>query len=180
MDPIYAQIVGIIAVATFVISYQQKTRARIIILNVTSRILFIAQYLMLGAISGAVLDILGAIASVIAEKKDTGFIKRHTKAVCVTVSLVITACGTAVCIINRSLLDLLPIVGVLLHTGAFWLSDEKVIRRLSILGSPFWLAYNLASGAFGSAIGDVLTITSILIAMVKFKDFKKENQEKSR
>ena len=80
--------------------------------------------------------------------------------------------------INKNPLDLLPIAGVLLHTGAFWISDEKIIRRISLAGSPFWMVYNVASRAYGSALGDLLTMVSIIIAMIKYHGkAKKENTE---
>ena len=66
---IIAQVIGLLAVAAFLLSYQQKKRSGIILLNVCSRFLYILQYLMLGAFSGALLDILAAGASVIAERK---------------------------------------------------------------------------------------------------------------
>ena len=163
------QIIGLCAVVTFVLSYQQKTRRGIILLNVTSRCLYILQYLLLGAISGAVLDILGAIASVIAQNKDRSSVKKHPRLWFYAVNAVIFAIGLAICLINRNPLDLLPIAGVLLHTGAFWLNDERIIRRISFAGSPFWLVYNLSSRAYGSAIGDVLTMGSIIIATVKYR-----------
>jgi len=61
---------------------------------------------------------------------------------------------------------------VLFHTGAFWLKDEKKIRLLSLLGSPCWLVYNLYSRAYGSALGDGLTICSILVALFRYKERK--------
>ncbi len=132
---------------------------------------------MLGAIAGAVLDILGAVSSVVAERKAHPFIRRHTRAVFISINVIIAATGIAICIINQSPLDLLPIAGVLLHTGAFWITNEKIIRRISLLGSPFWLVYNLASHAYGSALGDLLTMASIIIAMIKYRDkSKKENE----
>lgn len=57
------QIVGLLAVATFLLSYQERDRKNIILLNTISRCLYILQYLLLGAFSGVVLDILGAISS---------------------------------------------------------------------------------------------------------------------
>ena len=173
MHPIIPQIVGLLAVASFLLSYQLKARKNIIICNVLSRYLYILQYLLLGAIAGAVLDILGAISSIIAERKSSSFIRRHTRAVFLSINAVIIAVGISICIINQSALDLLPIAGVLLHTGAFWISNEKIIRRISLLGSPFWLVYNLASRAYGSALGDLLTMLSIIIAMVKYRDKSK-------
>ena len=173
MHPSIPMIVGILAVITFLLSYQLKTRSGIIILNATSRCLYILQYLLLGAISGAVLDILGTLASFIAGKKDHALIKKHLRTVFILVNLVIAAAGITISILNRSVIDLLPVAGVLLHTGAFWISNEKTIRKISFLGSPFWLVYNVSSHAYPSAVGDVLTMTSIIIAMLRQGDFKK-------
>lgn len=172
MLTLIAQIFGVLAVAAFLLSYQQKKRRNIIIINVTSRILYIIQYMLLGAFSGAVLDILGAIASVIAEKKDSPFMKKYLKAVIIAVNLSIVAVGL---LLYENVYSLLPIAGVLLHTGAFWLSDERVIRRISLAGSPFWFVYNFKSCAYGSAVGDLLTMGSIIIAMIKFR--KKDNKD---
>jgi hypothetical protein len=140
-------------------------------------VLYIVQYLLLGAISGAVLDVLGAITSAVAEKKDSGFIAKHKKAIFISIYSLIVAVGLTICIINRNLFDLLSLAGVLLHTGAFWMTNERTIRRISLLGSPCWLAYNLSSRAYGSAIGDALTIISIITAMIRYGDFKAKNKD---
>ena len=167
-----AQIVGILAVISFLLSYQQKKRSNIIALNSASRVLYIIQYLMLGAYEGAVLDVLGTVSSIAAQKKDKGFIKRHTKLVLVAVNVVIFACGM---LTYKNIFSLFPIVGVILHTSAFWISDEKIIRRISFIGSPFWLVYNLSSLAFGSAFGDILTMVSIGVAIYRYDVRKKKN-----
>lgn len=164
-----AQIVGLFAVLLFLLSYQQKERKNIITMNAVSRVLYIIQYIMLGAFEGAVLDIAGTVASVLAHRKDSPFIKKHLKAVIVFVNITMVAVGLG---LYENIFSLLPIFGVLLHTGAFWISNEKNVRRLSLLGSPFWLAYNLVSKAYGSSIGDVLSMASIIIAMFRY-DFKK-------
>ncbi len=178
IPPILPQIIGLLAVVLFLLSYQMKTRGGIIAMNLSSRILYIVQYLLLGAISGAVLDILGSAASVIAGKRDKPFIKRHLKLVFILTNALIACVGLTVAIVNRSLLDLLPIFGVLLHTGAFWLTRERVIRIVSLIGSPFWLTYNLASRAYGSALGDLLTMGSIVIALFKYRHAeRKENKD---
>jgi hypothetical protein len=163
------QILGILAVITFLLSYQQKKRANIIFLNTVSRCLYILQYILLGAFSGAILDILGAVSSVVAGKKHTKFIQTHTKATLASINGCMILAGGAIALLNKSWLDLFPLAGVLLHTSAFWITNEKVIRRVSLLGSPFWFVYNLSTCAYGSAIGDILTICSIIIAMVRYR-----------
>ena len=75
---------------------------------------------------------------------------------------------------SKSWLDLFSLTGVLLHTSAFWITNEKIIRRVSLAGSPFWFVYNISSKAYGSAIGDALTMCSIIIAMIRYR--KAENK----
>ena len=168
---IIANIIGVAAVATFVLSYQMKTRKGIVICNAISRALYVVQYLLLFAFEGAMLDVLGIVASVLAQKKDSPFIKKHLKIVVISVDLVIVAAGI---LLYKNVFSLLPMLGVLLHTGAFWLTKEKDIRIVSFLGSPFWLVYNLYSHAYGSAVGDVMTMVSIATAMIRYKDWKKK------
>ena len=179
MHPLIPQAVGLVAVVLFLLSYQMKRRRDIILCNATSRFLYVVQYVLLGAISGAILDVMGVLASVIAQKKEHPRIQRHFRLIFYTVNAAIVAAGLVVCFIRESFLDLLPIGGVLLHTGAFWISDERIIRRISLAGSPFWLAYNLASRAYGSAVGDVLSMASILIAMFKYRKGKDEGKREN-
>ena len=75
----------------------------------------------------------------------------------------------------KNIFSLCPIIGVILHTSAFWITNEKIIRRVSLIGSPFWLIYNISSMAYGSAIGDALTIISILTAIYRYDVRRKEN-----
>ena len=81
IPPIVAQIIGLAAVCLFLLSYQMKSRGGIIAMNLTSRILYVVQYLLLGAISGAVLDILGSVASLVAGKRNAPFMKKHIRLV---------------------------------------------------------------------------------------------------
>ena len=66
----FAQITGILAVVIFLLSYQQKKRKNIIAFNFASRVLYIAQYLLLGAFEGVILDVLGALSSLAAQNKN--------------------------------------------------------------------------------------------------------------
>ena len=119
------------------------------------------------------MDVLGSVSSIVAGKKHCDYIQKHSKAILIVINTCIIIAGGLIAFINKSWLDVLPIMGVLLHTSAFWISDERIIRRVSLLGSPFWFVYNFLSCAYGSAIGDILTICSIIVAMIKYR-----NQEK--
>ena len=162
---IYANVIGVIAVILFVLSYQQKERKNIIILNALSRVFYIIQYLLLSAFSGAALDILGIVISFLATKKDF-FIKKKllpTIIVCANLSIIVLGI-----IFYQNIFSIFSVLGIALHTNAFWMTNERKIRIVSLLGSPCWLIYNISSHAYGSAVGDGLTICSIIIAIIRY------------
>ena len=165
-----ANLVGICAVLLFVLSYQQKKRSGIVICNGISRALYVIQYLLLGAFEGAVLDVVGIVATVLAQTQDRGWVKKYRGAVIVGINTLIVVCGI---LLYENVFSLLPMFGVLLHTGAFWMKDEKKIRFVSFAGSPFWFVYNLITCAYGSAVGDMMTMVSIALAIYRYDIRKK-------
>jgi hypothetical protein len=162
---IIANVIGIAAVITFVSSYQLKKRRAIVTCNVISRALYVLQYLLLGAFEGAALDVMGVLASVLAQNMDKGVIKKHRTAFIIGINALIVTVGL---LLYESPVSLLPIAGILLQTGAFWFRNERVIRRLSFIGSPFWFVYNFLSRAYGSSVGDLMTMVSIGTAIIRY------------
>lgn len=160
-----AQIIGILGVTTFLLSYQLKKRKNIIVVNALSSVLYVLQYIMLGAFEGAALDILAAISTVAAHNKDKGFIKRHTKLVITILTLSFCIAGM---VFYKNIFSLCSVAGAILQNSAFWITKEKILRRVSFAASPFWLIYNLTSGAYGSAIGSALSIVSIGLAILRY------------
>ena len=69
-----AHILGVLAVVTFLLSFQFKKRRNIIAVNLISRLLYILQYVFLGAFEGAVLDFMGLLLSYFARYKEKEFI----------------------------------------------------------------------------------------------------------
>ncbi len=164
-----AQVLGFLAVAMFLFSFQLKARKNIIMANATSRVLYILQYVVLGAFEGAVLDFVGLLSSIMAKYKDKKFIKKYFNWIVIALNVFLFAVGA---ILYKNIFSLFAMLGIIFEVTALWLTKEKNIRILSAVAAPFWLAYNLASGAYGSAVGNVLTLASILIAMYRL-DFKR-------
>lgn len=171
---ILAQILGILAVVTFLLSFQFKKRRNIITVNVISRCLYITQYILLGAFEGAVLDFSGAVSSVIASHKEKSFIKKHLKLIIVLINIVIVGAGIA---LYENIYSIFAIVGIVLEVGALWITEEKKIRRLSFWAAPFWFVYNFMNRAYGSALGCVLVMISIIIATLRY-DVKRQKTDK--
>lgn len=166
---VIANVIGIAAVIVFILSYQFKTRRGIILCSGASRILYILQYVLLGAFTGAVFDIVGVFTTLLADKKDKPFIKKYLVPVFILSNLAVVGIGI---LLYKNAFDLLPMFGILFETGALWLNNEKHIRIVSFFGAPCWLIYNLSTVAYGSAIGNVFTMISIIIAFIRY-DIKK-------
>ena len=175
MQIIVANGLGLLAVALFVLSYQLRARRGIILLNAASRILYVAQYLVLGAFEGAALDAAAFAISLLCSKRDRGFVKAHLPLVILCSNALILAVGV---LTWRSIFSLLAIAGVLLETLALWFSRERIIRIVSLFAAPCWLAYNLVNVAFGSALGNVITIVSLAVAIWRYDVWKKEWADK--
>ena len=168
---IIANIIGILAVIMFVLSYQLKTRKKIIFFNGASRVLYVLQYVLLFAFEGAVMDIVALIVTFLAHQRDNKLFSKHKSLLIIGSNLFIVATGL---LLYKNVLSLLPIFGVLFETGALWIKNEKYIRIFSLFGAPFWLVYNLCFGAYGSLIGNVMTMVSIAFAIYRY-DIKKGN-----
>lgn len=165
-----AQIVGVLAVLAMLLSYQQKRRRGILLLGGVSRVLCVIQYVMLGAYSGAVLDVVGALSTAIAEKKEKPFVKRYLVVIIAAVNAVILAAGITIAVQNHRAIDVFAILGVLFEVNALWLTREQHIRWVSLIGSPCWLLYNLLSGAYGVTIGNVFVIVFIIVGLIRYRN----------
>ena len=166
-----ALIVGLAAVALFLLSFQFPKRRAIIACNVASRVLYILQYLLLGAFEGAAMDISAIPSSVLAARKHLPFVTRNRWGILAGVNGFIIALGI---LVWQDWLSWVPIVGVLLETNAMWFTREKHIRLFSLACLPFWLFYNVRCGAYGSALGNVLAAVSIVYAMLRYDLFPKK------
>ena len=167
------QALGVLAVVTFLLSFQFKTRRNIIAVNLTSRLLYILQYICLGAFEGAVLDFMGLLTSFFAGYKEKKFVARHFKWIIAVIDLILVAVGLCM---YENVFSLFAIFGIVFEVTALWLTKEKNIRILSFFAAPFWLAYNLANSAYGSVVGNVFVMISIGIAMARLDFGKKERK----
>lgn len=173
---IVSQIIGFAAVALFLLSFQLKRRQQIVWVTCASNLLYVLQYCLLGAFSGAVLDVLSTVSSFFAGKKHAPNMQRHRKAFAALTLGLIAVAGVALALLQKDWIELIPVAGALLQAGSLWRDDEQAIRLLSLFGSPFWLVYNYISQAYGAALGSVLSIVSIIVGLLRYR--KKQNAEK--
>lgn len=161
---ITAFVTGLCAVFFCLLCYQFRNRKAIIACSVLSRVLYVLQYVLLGAFEGAAMDLSAIPASMLAARKHTQFVEKY--------KVFLWASGNAAVVIIgwvfwENVFSVLPIIGVLFEINALWMTKEKYIRLISLASIPFWMSYNLLCDAYGSVIGNVLMIVSIGTAMYR-------------
>lgn len=163
-------VVGILAVIIFNLSYLMRARKNIIFFNALSRLLYVLQYILIGAFEGAVLDISAFVVSILCSNRHKGFVKNHLGLTILLSDIFLIGAGL---LFYKNVFTLIAIMGVLFETTALWINHERTIRIVSLFGAPCWLAYNAINGAVGSSIGNVITIITILIAIINYDILKK-------
>lgn len=171
-----ATIVGILAVTLYISSYQFKNRKTIVAVYSTANLLYVLQYILLGAYTGMAMDTISFVSSVLARKRHTPFIQKYYKLV---IAAMIISMITAGVLLYQNIFSIVAVCAAIIETSAIWCTEERKIRILTLCGSPFWLTYNLASCAYGSAIGNVINICSLLIALFRYRSQNEEAESAS-
>ena len=169
-----AQILGLSAVGLFLLSFQFKKRGQIVFITCISNSMFVIQYLMLGAYSGAAMDFLSTLSSLLASQKNQPKFRRFAKVAAVGILSLIFVTGLFLAAWQKKPIELLAMVGALLQTMGLWFNKEQTIRKFGLAGTPFWLAYNFLTNAYGAAIGTMFTMTSILIALLRYRKKRRD------
>ena len=169
----YASLVaGILGVALYLLCFQLKNAKRIIACKLLSSVLYVLQYVLLSAFVGAAMDASAVLTSAVAYQKDKPIIKKFKIPILIVLHSVILTIGI---LLYETPFSLLPIVGLLFESAAGWMKTEKMIRIVSLFAIPFWLVYNIISGAYGSAVGSVLALISVVYALIRYSSKKNES-----
>lgn len=169
---LFAQAIGLLAMAFNILSYQQKTRNRAIAFQLCGGALFAVNFFLLGAIVGSILNVIAAIRAIIFLNKEKlkadhpAWLAGFTVTYILSYVLTFTAFGKEPTAANL-IVEFLPVIGMTATTISFRLSDAKAIRKYGLISSPSWLIYNIANFAIGAICCEVLSLISIVIGMIR-------------
>ncbi len=165
------RIFGIIGLILCIIPFQFKKHKHIVLCKMASELTFAVQYLLLGAYTGALVDLVSGLRNFLYHK----FVDNGKS----TLPLII---GFAVLVIAIALgswagpISLLPMAAKVITTVSYGMKSEKLLRYITLPSCICWIAYNVVIGAWEGMIADSLAFISILIAIYKF-DIRKKVQE---
>ena len=182
MQPIeiIAQIIGIFGMAANIFSYQQKNKSSVIVLQLCGAALFTANFFMLGAITGAIMNIINVALSLVFLYKDKtradhiawaiSFATAYVTAYILTFA-VFGKEPTAVNLIT----EFFPLIGTITTIISYKMKDAKAIRRLGFIRSPAWLAYDVLVFSIGGILCEIFTLISIIVGTIRL-DIKKQEK----
>lgn len=159
-----AQGFGFIGLVMVAASFQQKTQKKILFFQMLAGFAFIIHFMMLGAYTGAALNFLGAIRSIVFSFKEKSKIIRSPFC-----PILFMALFAVVGILTwEGPLSILPTAAMVLLSLSFWLTNPRMTRMLTLPGSPMWFVYDVFNNSWTGMITEVFATSSMIIAIVRY------------
>lgn len=169
MTDLISQIIGILALCVTIICYQFNDQKKILIMQIIASVLFMTNLALRDAMAGALLNIHGICrALVFYQRGRYKWADSPLWAVFFSVLAVVCAAVTW-----KSPLDILPAVGTIFTTIAYYMTDPRWIRCITLPSPPMWFVYHLSTGNIGGVLNEIFVIISIVTAMIRY-DFRRE------
>ncbi len=183
---VIAQTIGVVAMVFNVLSYQGKKQSTVIACQLVGSLLFSVNFLLLGAYTGALMNVISAVRAVIF------LFKKRLRAdrpawlaafICIYLAVYIlnfTAFGkepTPAALAT----EFLPVIGMTAVSVGFMLNGAANVRRCGLIASPAWLIYNVRARSVGAIICEILTLCSVITGIVRRDGglFKKQKNKTS-
>ncbi|MBR2020851.1 MAG: YgjV family protein [Clostridia bacterium] len=159
---IITQVIGLLAAVIVIGSYQFKKNSSLIIVQTAGSFLFLLNYFMLGAYTGAFMNLACVARGLIFYGGDKT--RKPFVLVALNLLLIVGAVFTW-----ESALSLLPLLGMIAVTVGMYSDNGKYIRMAQLfISSPCWLIYNFASGTIGGVICEIFVICSAVISIIRY------------
>ena len=167
-----SQGIGLVAIACSLLSFQAKKRSGIMAMQMLASMLFCIKLFMLGAWTGACLDLISFFRTLIFANNQKKWASSPLWLVFFATVMVVTGIFTW-----ESSLSILAILGALLSTLALWMKKEKHIRLISLLVGACWIVYYIPFKDFTGIASETIAMLSIIIALLRFRAKKKNADE---
>jgi len=158
------QFIGFIGLFFIVLSFQQKTRNRILIVMVTGQLIFLVHFSLLGAWTGVGMNIVGSLRTILFRFREERKWADHKAWPAVFVLFFWMAC----LIFWEGWLSLLPAIAMTIETIGLWMKSTTRIRFINLFPHPFWFTYNLLKNSWAGTLTEILVFLSIVVAIFRY------------
>ena len=156
------QSVGVLGIIASIVSFQCKKHNRILIFRTLNEFLFAIQYILLGAYTGAAMNIVGCVRNTIFSKLVEH--KKDTKVYVIIFSILFTLFGI---ITWQGPKSVLIIVAKVLSTLAYGNKNTTAVRCIVLITSSSWLIYNIFVNSIAGAACEIFTLVSLVTGIIR-------------
>lgn len=169
MGPLFivAQVCGIGGMIGLFLSFQAKTTIKIAFTQCIACIFLTAQFILLGAWTGAALNALSLVRNIVYANGGRKWAQGIWWPIGFSVINIVFAIFTW-----ADFFSLLPMAALILSNFALRIKNAQLSRMVNFPSSPMWLLYDLHTGAYLSIVTEVLVMSSILLALWRYRKEK--------
>lgn len=165
---IISQLIGFVAAAILLLSFQQRTHKKIVIMQACSGLLFAIQYFMLGAYEGMAGNLIGMTRSLFFSFR--GKSKFVDSAACPVIFAILAAASGMLTYTSPA--SLLPMAAMIISSFVMWNPKTQQLRALTMPTSAMWLIYNFICSSYSGILTEIFNLISIVIGLIRFRNKK--------
>lgn len=172
-----AQAIGLLSLVLSLASFQQKRRSRLMLLQMLASLSCAVSLIMLGGITGGILDLIAFSRTVVFSQRGK---HRWADSPLWLVGYIVLIVAVGIITWEQgSIVSLFAILGTVLSTLALYMKEPRLIRLISLLVGPCWIAYNFVYGSAFGILNELIAMTSIIVALVRHDVGKGKRRVKS-
>ncbi len=165
-----AEILSIMGMIFNITSFLQKTQRNILIFQFFGASFFTVSFFMLGAPTGACLNVAAIIRAIIYANKEKFRANKKIWVFLFFLVYVLIYIATFTVFhkdisVKNCLIEILPVVAMTVATISFSMPEAKHVRLLALISSPLWLIYNVFSVSLGGVLCEGFSIGAVFVGM---------------
>ena len=161
------QLLGFVAVILGFVTFQMKSARALLVTDMLTFGVFCAHYLLIGAISGCTLNLVGMLRNVVYTNRDKKIFAG--KAWPFIMAGVMLLAGLLSWQDWRSVF---MIAALVINTLCMSLPNAQHIRYSLLFTCPFALTYNVILHSYGGVLYELMALTSAVIGIIRFRKEK--------
>lgn len=163
------QILGIVAVILGFVTYQMRSPKALLIVNLITCGVFCAHYLLIGAISGFVLNALGIVRNLVYTNRDKKIFSSPVWPYIFAVIMLIAGLVTW-----QDWRTILMICALVINSVCLSLKNAQHIRYSLLITCPLVMLYDVLVHSYGGIIYEGMSIVSAVIGIIRFRRQKEK------
>ena len=156
---IYIQLIGILAFCVMLLSFYKKKTSTIIAYQIISNLAYTIHYLLLGALSGSFISIVGVFRNILLLR-----IKKHKNvlaAIIIFIYLLITI------IFYENYSSILPMIANSQYLISMLRGTKKSMLIGGLISSSLWFTYGVFVSSYASMLTESILLISNSIQLIK-------------